>query len=358
MKIAVDCRMSGKSGIGAFIDGILPYFVKSNNELLLIGLTENKIPDTLKNIKISDYKIQFSSCDVKTFSLKELLFFPKNISKKINKCDFYFTPYCNIPSGIKIPIFSTIHDIVFLDIPGLSSEIGTFIRKCFYQYAIFRSKAIFTVSNFSADRIKTKLLCNKPVYVVYSALPEYLLTTNSDIKKDNTLIFIGNIKKHKGFSTLLPAFQKFNEELKNNNKKTARLIIVGSQENFRTQDNSITQLIQNTNSNDIEFTGYISDKELQEKLSKAKILVQPSTYEGFGLPPLQALYCRTNTIISDIPVFKEIYEKFPVTYFETNNINDLAEKIAQVWNNPEPLEKIPDIYSFSKTTSLILSHLN
>ena len=322
MKIAVDCRMSGKSGIGAFIDGILPYFVKSNNELLLIGLTENKIPDTLKNIKISDYKIQFSSCDVKTFSLKELLFFPKNISKKINKCDFYFTPYCNIPSGIKIPIFSTIHDIVFLDIPGLSSGIGTFIRKCFYQYAIFRSKAIFTVSNFSADRIKTKLLCNKPVYVVYSALPEYLLTTNSD------------------------------------NKKTARLIIVGSQENFRTQDNSITQLIQNTNSNDIEFTGYISDKELQEKLSKAKILVQPSTYEGFGLPPLQALYCRTNTIISDIPVFKEIYEKFPVTYFETNNINDLAEKMAQVWNNPESLEKIPDIYSFSKTTSLILSHLN
>lgn len=358
MKIAIDCRMCGKSGIGAFIDGILPYFIKSNNHLLLIGLTPESIPDTVKNINFSEYKIDFLPCDIETFSVKELLFFPKNIRKQINTCDCYFTPYCNIPSGIKIPIYTTIHDIVFLDIPGLSSKLGTFIRKCFYQYAIFKSKAIFTVSNFSSDRIHKKLFCKKPVHVVYSALPEYLLNTSSEEKKTNTIIFIGNIKKHKGFSTLLPAFTEFNAQLKDTNMESAKLIIIGSQANFRTQDNTISNLLDSCNKEDIEFTGYISDAELQKKLSQARILVQPSTYEGFGLPPLQALYCHTNAIISDIPVFKEIYKEFPVTYFSTNDIQDLTNKMAQVWNKPEPLENIPELYSFSKTTSLILSHLN
>lgn len=358
MKIAIDCRMCGKSGIGAFIDGVLPYFIKSNNSLLLLGLTQETVPNTVKKLNLSDYDIEFCPCNVKTFSLKELLFYPKDISKKINSCNYYFSPYCNIPSGIKIPIFTTIHDIVFLDIPGLTSKIGTFIRKCFYQYAIFKSRAIFTVSNFSADRIQNKLWCNKPIYVVYSALPEYLLNSNSIQEKNNSIIFIGNIKKHKGFATLLPAFTDFNAQLKQKNLENAKLIIVGSQDNFRTQDSSITTLLDSCNKDDIEFTGYISDAELQKKLSQAKILVQPSTYEGFGLPPLQALYCHTNAIISDIPVFKEIYKDYPVTYFATNNVKDLTKKMTQVWNKPEPLNSIPDLYSFSKTTSLILSHLN
>ena len=74
--------------------------------------------------------------------------------------------------------------------------------------------------------------------------------------------------------------------------------------------------------------------ELKEKLSKAKFLIQPSLYEGFGLPPLQALYSNTNVILSDIEVFKEIYEGFPVTFFKSECVEDLTEKMIQMWNNP------------------------
>ena len=84
MKIAVDCRMSGKSGIGTFLDEILPYLKNSGNELFLFGSKEGE------------------SCNVKTFSLKEMFLFPKELLKKINSCDVYFSPYCNIPGGIKI----------------------------------------------------------------------------------------------------------------------------------------------------------------------------------------------------------------------------------------------------------------
>ena len=51
--------------------------------------------------------------EIPIFSVKELLFFPV---KEINKCDVYFSPNFNIPMGISIPIFSTVHDVVFLDI--------------------------------------------------------------------------------------------------------------------------------------------------------------------------------------------------------------------------------------------------
>ena len=190
MKIAIDCRMSGKSGIGAFLDGILPYLKKSENELFLFGT--NEIP-----------------CDVKPFSIKEIVRFPRSLLKEINKCDVYFTPYCNIPNGIKIPVFSTIHDVVFLDMPELAGKIGTFARMMFYKRAVKKSRALFTVSEFSKKRIIETLHCKKPIFVVHNALPEYLLHFDSShIQKTSSIIFIGNIKKHKGLSILLDAFPK------------------------------------------------------------------------------------------------------------------------------------------------------
>ena len=66
----------------------------------------------------------------------------KEIVKKINSCDAYFSPYFNIPSKIKIPVYTTIHDVVFLDIPSLAGKCGTLIRKMFYKYAVKKSKEI------------------------------------------------------------------------------------------------------------------------------------------------------------------------------------------------------------------------
>lgn len=340
MKIAVDCRMSGKSGIGTFLDEILPHLKSSGNELFLFGTKES------------------TPCNVKTFSLKEMLFFPKELLKKINSCDVYFSPYCNIPGGIKIPVFSTIHDIVFLDIKGLCGKAGVIARKFFYKRAIRKSKEIFTVSNFSKERIEKVLKCKKKISVVYNGLPSYMEKKCSNVKKDNSIIFIGNIKKHKGLSVLLEAFEKF-YQLENIAEKP-KLLIVGSQDNFRTKDNSISEKISELNSkysNSIEFTGFVENEKLLLLLSQAKFLVQPSLYEGFGIPPLQALYCGTKAVISDIPVFKEIYDGFPVVFFESGNSNDLCKKMQRTFCDESPLGEIPEKYSYKKTASLILSEI-
>ncbi len=350
MKIAIDCRMSGKSGIGGFLDGILPYLMDSGNDLLLIG----------GKIDVAGRKnVTCLPCDIGTFSIKETFFFPKEISKQINQCDLYFTPYCNIPSGIKIPIYSTIHDIVFLDVKGLSGRLGTFARKLFYKHAIRKSKLIFTVSEFSKNRIIEKLHCKKPLTVVYGGVPQYLLDFDGkQVDKDNSLIFIGNIKHHKGLQTLLPAFTKFRAKLTAAGKGDVKLVIVGSKDNFRTQDNSFDSYIQAGEENGIEFTGYLSDQELLQRLTRARILVQPSLYEGFGMPPLQALYVGTRALISDIPVFKEIYKDLPVSFFHVCDEEDLQAQLEKMWDEPDQLPAFERIYSFERTASIIIKAFN
>lgn len=337
MKLAIDCRMIGTGGIGTYISSLLPFFLK-NFDCLLIGR-----PQDLK-----EFAGEHEICNIKTFSLKELLFFDKKILKKINNCNAYYTPYCNIPNGIKIPIYSTIHDVVFLDRPELASKLGILARKWFYLRAVKKSCKIFTVSEFSKQRIICHLHCKKPVVVTYSAVPEFLKPRNTTPKeKKNEILFVGNIKKHKGLHTLLPAFDTATKK-----GLDAKLVIVGNANNFRTKDESIDKLLQKIDSSKIIFTGKISNENLTELYSSSKLLVQPSLYEGFGLPPLEALKAGTNVLISDIPVFKEIYKDFPVTFFKTEDINDLCAKIIQMYDSPAP-QNIPDLYTFEKTYSII-----
>lgn len=342
MRIAVDCRMCGKSGIGMFIDGLLPHFACSGHEILLICRS-----GCVKEFPGSETVI----CDIPLFSVKETFLFPWPYAEKINSCDVYFTPYCSVPSGLRIPIVTTIHDIVFLDMPDLAGKIGTAARKMFYRRAVRKSAAVLTVSEFSRSRIEEKLGCSKPVHVVYSSVPEIFRSPRpSGLKKTDTVIFIGNIKRHKGLATLLDAFRIFRE--KTEGGCSPRLIVVGARDNFRTDDGSISAMTDGDSG--VEFTGYIDDMRLRTLLAEARLLVQPSLYEGFGLPPLQALYSGTKAVISDIPVFTEIYAGFPVTFFRTGDAYDLASKMETVWNDGSCLPGIPERYSFERTFSLVM----
>lgn len=346
MRIAVDCRMLGSGGIGSYLQALLPFFVQ-NNECLLIG--------NVKDISIYNANAKTSTevCNIKPFSFKDTYNFPKEIAKEINKYDVFYSPYCNIPSGIKIPIYTTIHDVVFLDIPELAGTIGTIGRKFFYKRAMRLSKTVFTVSNFSKSRIENHLGTKKaPLIVTYNALPPWFnsITDKSNIKSDY-ILFVGNIKKHKGLHTLIEAYKKC--LLKNFNTK---LMIVGNADNFRTSDNSVSKEIETLKENVI-FTGRITDEELKVIYSNAKLLIQPSLYEGFGMPPLEAISLGTNAIISDIPVFKEIYANLPVIYFKTEDSEDLAKKIMENIDLPSP-KIIENPYSFERTYNIIMNEIN
>jgi len=354
MTICLDCRMIDASGIGVYLRESLPWLLQSGNDFLLLGNAQRLRCFT------SNANVKIIECNIKPFSLKELIFFPLKTARQINRADLYFSPYFNIPRSVTIPIFTTIHDIIFPDMPELTSKIGLAARMWFYRRAYKKSKKIFTVSEFSKSRIQHHLGTEKPVIVTYSAIqPEFLAyrANIQNLQKTQTIVFIGNIKKHKGLNLLIDAFVLAKKE-----GLPHRLIIIGAKENFRTSDNTVLQKIESLGGEAITFTGFISDEQVMEYLSKAALLVQPSLYEGFCLPPLEAMVLGAHALISDIPVLKEIYSCYPVTFFKSEDSVDLKEKMIKLLFNKKPSSPIlsDDLllkYTFEKTASIILKEL-
>jgi glycosyltransferase involved in cell wall biosynthesis len=353
MTIAVDCRMTDASGIGVYLRGSLSFLLQSEHNFLLLGNAQ-----WLKSFVLTP-NVKIIECNVKPFSIKELFFFPGKILKQINKADVYYSPFFNIPCGIKVPVYTTIHDIIFPDMPELLSKAGLAVRMWFFRRAFSKSRKIFTVSEFSKSRIEHHLGAEKPIIVTRSAIQKIFLDYRAnarEVQKKEAIIFIGNIKKHKGLDCLLDAFCLAKKE-----GLSHQLVIIGSKENFRSSDNAILQKIEAIGET-ISFTGYVFDEELMEYLSTAALLVQPSLYEGFCLPPLEAMVLGTNALVSDIPVLKEVYAGFPVTFFRAGDSADLKEKMLAMLFNKKPsspvlTDELLLTYTFEKTASKIMKEL-
>lgn len=349
IRVAIDCRMIECSGIGVYLRNILKYMLSDISiDYLLLG----------KESDLSVYE-NYSNCEIAIvnilpFSLKELVMFPV---QKVNRCDCFYTPNYNVPLGIKIPIISTIHDVVFLDIPHLTSPIGRFMRYVYLKQAIIRSQSLFTVSRFSKDRILHYFPNIRHLKITYNGVADTIMPISEKASPQYPFpyfLYVGNIKPHKGLKCLLEAYS----HLKENGEKR-KLVIVGKSENFKTADQYIQRLLKaGTLNNDVIFTGRIDDKKLVNIISFASLLIQPSIYEGFGIPPLESVYLGTPVLISDIPVFREIYKGFPVEFFLCNNVYDLYHKMQ---NHDCQRVKLScaqkNKYTYKKTASIVMNDI-
>jgi glycosyltransferase involved in cell wall biosynthesis len=341
------------SGIGVYLRECLAWMLDSPHAFLLLG-SGKKLEEAAGGRKNAG----ILRCTVKPFSLRELCFFGPGILKKINSTDLFYSPFFNVPAGIRIPVFTTIHDIIFPDIPELSGRLGLSLRMYFYRRAYRVSKKIFTVSEFSKSRIQHHLGYDKPVVVTYNAAQSWLSEPFSyPPPKKDFILFVGNIKKHKGLSCLLEAFLAARKE-----GLRSRLLITGSMENFRSRDSGVLGRVNSLGGEGVEFTGFVSNERLKILLAEAALLVQPSLYEGFGYPPLEAMTVGTAALISDIPVFREIYGAFPVTFFKAGDSGDLKQKLLALLRDKKPqrLSLPPDLaekYTFKETAGIILEEL-
>lgn len=306
MKIGIDCRYLGMSGIGRFLEGIIMMLPKEHS--YVYWGNENKI-------KGYNLKGEILACDTSPFSPKGLF----NAPKKLNQCDVFFTPNFIIPYGIKAPVYSTIHDVIFLDDKSTTTGfMDAKIKKHLLKRCSKKSKFIFTVSEFSKSRILHYFpKCQKRIGVVYTGLSNKLMEYQPKaLEKRNQIIFVGNLKKNKNIIELLKAF-----EIVKTKDEAMELLLVGSNDH-KTKDEALSKYLTMPG---VRFTGRITDEELFDLISESRFLIQPSLYEGFGLPPLEALYLGTRSILNSIEVFKEIYYSFDVIFYE--GVEDLANKI-------------------------------
>jgi len=89
----------------------------------------------------------------------------------------------------------------------------------------------------------------------------------------------------------------------------------------------------------VNFIGFVPDEELVAIYQHAEAFVFPSLIEGFGLPGLEAMACGLPVLVSDIPVFREIYKE-AIVYFNPFSPADLAEKIKKISKDKKLKEKL------------------
>ena len=181
------------------------------------------------------------------------------------------------------------------------------------------AKKIITVSNFSKSEILKyypKTIESK-IEVIY--LASFIEPREEKADKRNYFLTIGSISKRKNLSTIIKAFKKLNPN------KYFLKIVGGTNKKIFDVDLPSDDL-------NIEYLGNVSDIELYQLIAEAKAVINASVYEGFGLPPLEAMSLNTPCILSKIPVHEELYGQ-TAFFFEPLNSIQLTQKIEELTNS-------------------------
>lgn len=220
----------------------------------------------------------------------------------------------------------TIHDLAFMANPAWYSRSYRLWYRLMTPLCAATSVRILTVSQFSKSEIRQRLsISEKKISVIYNAVAPSFLTSNDDIDKgamsrDIYILAVSSIDPRKNFSTLLKAFARIKD-------KKLKLYIIGGQDAIYAT--SIADLCKENGSERIKWLGRINDVELKQYYSRALCFVYPSLYEGFGIPPLEAMACGTPVIVSSIPVLEEVCGKAAL-YVNPYDEKDIAEKIDRL----------------------------
>lgn len=202
----------------------------------------------------------------------------------------------------------TIHDLAPLDKPEwFSSQFAAWYRWLLPPLAR-RVRHIVTISEFSKQRIMT-LLGVRPekITVVANGVDDRFQPASSreiaamrsalDLGNDPYLLSLGSVEPRKNLGRLLEAWRSAQRSLPSN----VSLVVAGARGNSRVfGEVAIDEMPER-----VHFTGYVADEHLPALYSGASAMLYPSLYEGFGLPPLEALACGTTVVTSQTTAIPE-----------------------------------------------------
>ncbi len=267
---------------------------------------------------------------LKKIARKVLILFSKLFAPKY---DLYWSPNFIPLDGIKASkIVTTVHDFSFyLHADWHPQERVEYFGTYFFKN-VMRSDWIITGSEFSKDEIVKylKFPADK-ITVIYHGVDQeqykvydkaVLQGTKSKLKlSDSFLLFVGSIEPRKNLLNLLKAYHLLSEDIKDKYS----LVLVGFK-GWENQD--VMELIEKEKKH-VRYLGYLDDEELVHVYNLATVFVYPSLYEGFGIPPLEAMACGTPVISSNTASLPEACDDVAV-YCNPNDINDITEKIEFV----------------------------
>lgn len=302
-RIGIDSRMVAHSGIGTYLRGLLQaYDQDCSDEIDQFSLHGGNDFSFLKN---SWKHYDFSP---PIYSLGEQF----GYRQQLERCRLWHSVHYNIPYNKgKTKLVVTIHDIIhwifrkkFLS-PAKQFYAGIMLRR-----AVEHSDHIITVSEATKkDLIHHFKASEEKITVTYEGVSDYFRKLDpeectADLKSiqlpNSFFLYVGLIKPHKNVQWLVENFIK----LKKEHALNEDLVIVGKRDKTYPQGYELLSKLEEIKG--VHYISYATKPQLRALYNRAKALIHPSLYEGFGLTLLEAMACETPVIASSAASLPEV----------------------------------------------------
>lgn len=320
VKVAIDIRRMAEFGIGTYTRNVVRALARLDreNQYFLIGSPQKvseigPLPPNFEPI------IQLD----RDTSLKGWLEC-RTIVKHCG-CDLLHIPHLfSLPQQLPCPYVMTVHDV--LEHMYRARDHSSLRRSLHFQLtrrALNRAARIFAVSKYTKAEVEKLFgVPGEKIHVVYNAIDERFLRGHASEADKQSLaerylvnypfiLYAGRISPHKNLVRIIEAFSALKAELEKDDKyPDLKLIIIGDE--LSKHPDLRRTVIRGGVQNDVRFMGFIPIEVLRIFYDAAKIFVFPSLYEGFGMPPLEAMAHGTPVVTSNTSSLPEVVGKAAV----------------------------------------------
>ena len=329
MRIAIDIRKINEFGVGTYIWNLVRNLagIDEQNDYLLVGSQRNfhelgPLPPNFKQL----YQPEENGLWRDNISI------PFDLHRQ--RLDVVHIPHHEAPFFTPSKLVVTIHDCVHLLFPQEdSSNFGNYRSYLRTKRVVHAAQHVLAVSRSTKDDlINIFELPDSKISVVHNALDERFAFTHTPGErkqvleryqlKDPFILYSGKIRPHKNVHRLIEAFAVLKNELGDSDRyKNLKLIIIGD-ELSKHQYLRLT-VIRSGAQQDVRFFGFVPYPILRVFYQSAELFAFPSLYEGFGLPPLEAMANRAPVLASNTSSLPEVLEDAAVLV-NPENVFDIA----------------------------------
>jgi glycosyltransferase involved in cell wall biosynthesis len=249
------------------------------------------------------------------------------------------------PPLVNCALVVSLHDILPLTHPRDYRGWRNALVRFMTPESARRADCILTVSGTTKNEIvKTLHVPAAKVAFAYNGIDHEFFRPQLEKKTiagrfsllaDPYMLYLGALETRKNLEMVLQAFAGFLASIKGK----ARLIIAGG-ERTSGYGQHLKKLVREKQlSDNVTFTGFVSDSECLELLSNARLFLAPSRGEGFDIPPLEAMSCGVPVICSDIEVHRELFTG-AAEFFPADKPDMLAQLMAGLWEDEQLRESL------------------
>ncbi|MCX6551236.1 MAG: glycosyltransferase family 1 protein [Acidobacteria bacterium] len=307
MRIAIDARKLHDFGIGTYIRNLLKYLARFDQQTEYVLLCKPQDRDAVLQLGPNFTPVVETA---KPYSLREQFTIPARLLTQ--HVDLFHEPHYVLPPLVPCRSVVTIHDCIHLMFPQyLPNRLAVAYARASLWAAARRAERIFTVSETSkADILR---YCDVPadrIVVIYNAIDDRFAVPPSEdavtrVRERYQLdgpfaLYVGNIKPHKNLERLIDAFHL----VRRDGFERLKLLIIGDQiSKYPRLRRAVDKYKLHKH---VRFLGFVQDDTLAALYRLATVFVFPSLYEGFGLPPLEAMASGTPVVASNTSSLPEV----------------------------------------------------